>query len=68
MAGVNIEIRENAGLRVTGPITITDKDGKDYTIPEGQWGTRCRRGLSNDTPGCDSGQRDGGFQAESAAK
>ena len=33
MAGVNIEIRENGPLRVVGPVTITDKDGKEYTIP-----------------------------------
>jgi CDGSH-type Zn-finger protein len=68
MAGVNIEIRENAGLRVTGPITITDKDGKNYTIPEGEWVTLCRCGMSKDRPFCDTAHRDGGFQAESAAK
>ena len=46
MAGVNIEIRENGPLRVSGPITITDKDGKEYTIPEGQWASLCRCGGS----------------------
>ena len=35
MAGVNIEIRENGPLRVTGPITITDKDGKVLRV---RWG------------------------------
>ena len=35
MADVNIEIRENGPLRVTGPVTITDKDGKEYSTPEG---------------------------------
>ena len=68
MAGVNIEIRENAGLRVTGPITITDKDGKNYTTPEGEWVSLCRCGLSNDKPFCDTAHRDGGWKSESAAK
>jgi CDGSH-type Zn-finger protein len=67
MAGVNIEIRENGPLRVTGPITITDKDGKEYTIPEGQWASLCRCGDSGSKPFCDSSHRDAGFEAESSA-
>lgn len=68
MAGVNIEIRENGPLRVTGPVTITDKDGKEYTIPEGEWISMCRCGLSENKPFCDTAHRDKGFQAESAAR
>ncbi len=67
MAGVNIEIRENAGLRVTGPITITDKDGKNYTVPDGEAVAFCRCGLSANKPFCDGAHRDGGFEAESSA-
>ncbi len=67
MADVNIEIRENGPLRVTGPITITDKDGKEYNIPEGQWVSMCRCGLSEKKPFCDAAHRDKGFQAESVA-
>ena len=68
MADVNIEIRENGPLRVTGPITITDKDGNGYNIPEGQWVSMCRCGLSENKPFCDAAHRDQGFQAESVAK
>lgn len=67
MADVNIEVRENASLRVTGPITIKDKDGNDFSIPEGQWVALCRCGLSKNKPFCDTAHRDGGFQAESKA-
>ncbi|MCH8987900.1 MAG: CDGSH iron-sulfur domain-containing protein [Chloroflexi bacterium] len=67
MADVNIEIRENGPLRVTGPFTITDKDGKEYSIPEGQWVSFCRCGQSEKKPFCDSSHRDCGFEAESAA-
>ena len=68
MADVTIEIRENGPLRVTGPIDIKDKDGKTYGIPEGQWVSLCRCGLSQNKPFCDSAHRDGGFQGESVAK
>ena len=67
MADVKIEIRENGPLRVTGPVTITDKDGKEYTIPEGQWVSMCRCGASGNKPFCDSSHGGAGFQAESAA-
>ena len=68
MADINIEIRENGPLRVTGPITIKDKDGNDYSIPEGQWVSFCRCGLSENKPFCDVSHRDGGFEAESTAR
>ena len=67
MADINIEIRENGPLRVTGPITITDKDGNNYSIPEGQWVSFCRCGQSQNKPFCDVSHRDAGFQAESKA-
>ena len=67
MADFNIEIRENGPLRVTGPVTITDKDGKEYAIPEGQWVSMCRCGQSGKKPFCDSSHRDSGFEAGSAA-
>ena len=68
MPDVKIEIRENGPLRVTGPVDIVDKDGNSYTIPEGQWISVCRCGLSANKPFCDAAHRDGGFQAESVAK
>ena len=68
MADINIEIRENGPLRVTGPVTITDKDGNNYTIPEGQWVSMCRCGESSNKPFCDSSHGSAGFEAESAAR
>ena len=67
MADITIEIRENGPLRVTGPINITDKDGNNYSIPEGQWVSMCRCGQSSNKPFCDSAHRDAGFEAESKA-
>ncbi len=67
MADINIEIRENGPMRVTGPFTITDKDGNNYSIPEGQWVSMCRCGQSQNKPFCDSRHRETGFEAESKA-
>jgi CDGSH-type Zn-finger protein len=67
MADNNIEVRENGPLRFTGPITITDKDGKNYSIPEGEWVSFCRCGKSEKKPFCDSAHRGAGFEAESSA-
>ena len=67
MADVNIEIRENGPLRVTGPVTITDKDGNNYEIPEGQWVSFCRCGHSTNKPFCDASHREAGFEAHSKA-
>ena len=67
MADVKIEIRPNGPLRVTGPIDLLDTDGNSYTIPEGQWVSLCRCGLSGNKPFCDTSHRDGGFEAPSQA-
>jgi|TARA_B100000809_G_scaffold131628_1_gene129379 CDGSH-type Zn-finger protein len=67
MADVNIEVRENGNLRFTGPITITDKDGKAYTVPDGDSVTLCRCGHSNRKPFCDASHRAAGFEADSVA-
>ena len=67
MADVNIEIRENGSLRFTGPITITDKDGNNYTVPDGKIVSFCRCGHSTNTPFCSGAHREAGFEADSSA-
>ncbi|MDE0720403.1 MAG: CDGSH iron-sulfur domain-containing protein [Dehalococcoidia bacterium] len=67
MAGVNIEVRENGSLRFVGPITITDKDGKNYTVPEGKIVSFCRCGHSTNKPFCTGEHRAEGFEADSSA-
>ena len=46
MADAKVEVRLNGPLRVYGEIEIVDADGKNYTVPEGQWVTFCRCGQS----------------------
>ena len=68
MADTNIEVRENGPFRFHGPITITDKDGKNYSVPEGEWVSFCRCGLSQNKPFCDTSHGGGGFEADSVAR
>jgi len=68
MADVNIEIRENGPLRFVGPITITDKDGNNYTVPDGEAVALCRCGHSTNKPFCSGTHRETGFEAESSAQ
>ena len=63
MADVNIEIRENGPLRFVGPITITDKDGNNYTVPDGEAVALCRCGHSTNKPFCSGTHREAGFEA-----
>lgn len=57
MADVNITVRANGPYRVQGPFTMVDADGKEFTLPEGQWVTLCRCGMSDTKPFCDSAHR-----------
>jgi len=68
MADVKIEVRANGPNRVTGPIDLVDQAGNAYTIPEGQWVSICRCGVSANKPFCDGAHRDAGFDAPSEAK
>ena len=67
MADAKVEVRLNGPLRVYGEIEIVDADGKNYTVPEGQWVTFCRCGHSGKKPFCDGAHRDCGFEGESKA-
>ena len=67
MADAKVEVRLNGPLRVYGEIEIVDADGKNYTVPEGQWVTFCRCGQSEKKPFCDGAHRDCGFEGESKA-
>ena len=67
MADVSIEIRENGPLRFTGPITITDKDGKNYTVPDGATVALCRCGQSTNKPFCSGAHCGAGFEAYASA-
>ena len=57
MADTKITVRSNGPYRVEGPFTMLDTDGNEFTLPEGQFISLCRCGLSDNKPFCDSAHR-----------
>jgi CDGSH-type Zn-finger protein len=54
MEPVVIKVRENGPYKVTGPVTIVDADGREFTIDEpGRPIVLCRCGGSTTKPFCD---------------
>ena len=57
MADVDITVRLDGPYRVQGPFTLSDQDGTEFKIPEGQWVSLCRCGKSDTKPFCDASHR-----------
>jgi CDGSH-type Zn-finger protein len=67
VASVTITVRENGPYRVTGPFRLTDAEGFEYELPEGETVALCRCGLSSTKPFCDKTHRVRGFDAAERA-
>jgi CDGSH-type Zn-finger protein len=70
MADTKVTVRLNGPYRVEGPFTLVDQDGNKFTLPEGQWVSLCRCGLSDKKPFCDGSHRNKtpNFDAPTRAK
>lgn len=69
MTDVNIVVRHNGPLKVTGPITISDPEGREFELPEGSAVVLCRCGHSSNKPFCDATHRTIGWApTDSAAR
>jgi CDGSH-type Zn-finger protein len=64
---VRILVRQNGPYRVYGPAKLTDADGNEYEVGDGEWFSLCRCGHSARKPFCDSTHKSIDFQAESVA-
>ena len=62
MSDVTIKVRESGPYLVTGTVTLTDCDGRPYTI-SGANMALCRCGGSATKPFCDGTHRNNGFVA-----
>ena len=67
MADVEIKVKPNGPLVVSGPITIVDAEGTEYALPAGTSYALCRCGASQNKPFCDKSHQRIGFQAPSDA-
>lgn len=62
-----IVVRPNGPYRVYGPVRLFDEDGNEFEVPEGDWYTLCRCGVSDRKPFCDSSHKHKGFAPETRA-
>ncbi len=68
MEQVVIKVRENGPYKVTGPITLIDADGNEYSLgEEGEAIALCRCGGSTTKPFCDGTHSRKGFEAAERA-
>ena len=67
MTEVVVQVRANGPLKVTGPFTIVDAEGRPFEIPPGSSVVLCRCGRSRNKPFCDTTHREVGFVAEDTA-
>ena len=67
VSAVTIDLRENGPLKVTGPITIRDFEGREFVLPEGSAVALCRCGHSGNKPFCDGTHKRVGFVADDPA-
>jgi CDGSH-type Zn-finger protein len=67
MAETTIRVIPNGPYRLTGPAKITDPQGNEIVIAEGQGVSLCRCGASVTKPFCDKTHTRIGFQAAEAA-
>jgi CDGSH-type Zn-finger protein len=66
VAEVTIQVRDNGSLRVSGPVTLLDGEGNEFTVKESF--SLCRCGLSESKPFCDGTHKRVGFQDAPRAK
>jgi CDGSH iron-sulfur domain-containing protein 3 len=64
---VTIQVRRNGPYKVTGPVTITDSEGRAFELPPGSSVVLCRCGHSKTKPFCDTTHREIGFTAVETA-
>ena len=60
---VEIKVRDNGPLKVTGPVRVVDPDGGAWLVGAGDSIVLCRCGLSRTKPFCDRSHREGGFSS-----
>ena len=68
MEDVVIKARENGPYKVTGPMTLIDAEGNEYSLAEhGEAVVLCRCGGSSTKPFCDGTHKQRGFEAAERA-
>ncbi len=64
---VEIKVRDDGPLKVSGPVRIVDVDGGVWEVEAGRPVVLCRCGRSGNKPFCDRSHRDVGFSSRERA-
>jgi CDGSH-type Zn-finger protein len=67
MADVTITVRDHGPFLVTGPVTVTDADGKEFNLKGKETFALCRCGASANRPFCDGAHKSCGFDSAERA-
>jgi CDGSH iron-sulfur domain-containing protein 3 len=59
---VEIKVRDDGPLKVTGSVRVVDAEGRPFALPEGSIAL-CRCGRSRSKPFCDASHRATGFRS-----
>jgi len=57
VSDAKITVSLNGSLKVEGPVTLTDHEGKEIPTPEGRTYWLCRCGASQRKPFCDGSHK-----------
>lgn len=68
MSDVKVIVRNNGSLRIEGPITVLDQDGKAFGLAGRTTVSFCRCGASENKPFCDGAHNRVGFQSVCPAR
>lgn len=63
---INIQVKDNGPLRVTGPLRLIDAEGNEFETKESF--SLCRCGHSQNKPFCDGSHRAAEFESAPRAK
>ena len=67
MADVEITVRDNGPLLVSGSFFLKDQDGGEFDLGDKDTIALCRCGESSNAPFCDGNHKTMGFQADNRA-
>jgi CDGSH-type Zn-finger protein len=68
MSDVTITVRNNGSLRIEGPVTILDHEGKPFGLAGRTSISLCRCGHSETKPLCDGAHKRVGFDSSCPAR
>lgn len=58
---VEIKVRDDGPLKISGPVRVIDATGAPLALPEGDAIVLCRCGASSSKPFCDGSHREAAF-------